>query len=96
MHPLSEQARVVLEAMEAHRPYQAEELLASFPGTSAERLREIMHELWIDRQVERAGPSAWRRVRSEAPHRRKAVAGEVKVVKPEELFDHEGFADFFK
>jgi hypothetical protein len=93
---LSDAARVVLDNMEAGRDYGTRELRAIAPDASVERLREIMHELWVDRQVERAGDSAWRRVRSEAPHRPRTASGEVRFVKPEDLFDHDTFADFFK
>jgi hypothetical protein len=55
-----------------------------------------MHELWINRQVERVGYSGWRRCRSALPDRPHPVSGETQVVKPEDLFDHATFADFFK
>ena len=55
-----------------------------------------MHELWIDRQVERVEYSGWRRHRSVPRHRQQAASLEVQVVKPEDLFDHDPFADFFK
>ena len=82
--------------MEPDRGYGTQELQAFVPGTSAERLREIMHELWIERQVERVGYAGWRRARSESPHRSQPVDGASQAVTPDELFDHAAFADFFK
>jgi hypothetical protein len=82
--------------MAPDRGYEPQALQALVPGTGVERLREIMHELWIERQVERAGPTGWRRVRSASPHQPRAAAGDSQPVKPEELFDHTTFADFFK
>jgi hypothetical protein len=55
-----------------------------------------MHELWINRQVERVGYAGWRRHRSASPHRPHPVSREVQTVKPEDLFDYDTFADFFK
>jgi hypothetical protein len=55
-----------------------------------------MHELWISRQVERIEYSGWRRHRSVPPHRPRPASREMKAVKPEDLFDHATFADFFK
>jgi hypothetical protein len=82
--------------MEPDRGYGPQDLQALVPGTGVERLREIMHELWIDRQVERVGSSGWRRARSASPHQPRAASRESQPVKPEELFDHTTFADFFK
>ena len=96
MPPLSESATLILERMEPDRAYGVHELLAVIREGSVERLREIMHELWIDRQVERAGHSAWRRVQSAPPHRRDTVPRKSEAVTPQELFDHGTFADFFK
>jgi hypothetical protein len=66
------------------------------PDASVERLREIMHELWIHRQVERVGYSGWQRHRSRPADTRDPVSGDVKIVKPEDLFDYATFGDFFK
>ena len=93
---LIDDAKIILERMEPGHRYGSQELRAFVPHTSVERLREIMHELWIDRQVERAGDGGWRRVRSEPPHRRESAARETQEVTPEELFDHDTFAEFFK
>ena len=96
MHALSEQASFILDRMESDRRYEPEDLRAFVPDASVERLRELMHELWIGRHVERAGPSGWRRCRSAPPHVARPKAREVKPVKPDELFDHDTFAEFFK
>ena len=96
MHPLSEYAGFILDRMEPDRRYEPQQLRAFLPDASVERLREIMHELWINRQVERVGYSGWRRHRSAPPHRPHPVAREIQAVTPEELFDHATFADFFK
>jgi hypothetical protein len=82
--------------MEPDRRYELEDLRAFVPGASTERLRELMHELWINRQVERVGDPGWRRHRSAPPHLPDRVSREIKEVKPEDLFDHATFADFFK
>jgi hypothetical protein len=96
MGPLSEHATFILESMEPDRRYEAQDLRAFVPDASVERLHEIMHELWINRQVERVGYSGWRRHRSAPPHRPQPVSREIQVVKPEDLFDYGTFADFFK
>ena len=109
MHALSDIARFLLERMEPDRHYEPLDLRAFVPDTSVEQLREVMHELWVNRQVERVGYAGWQRHRSSAPHersvdqaldaRRLAPAspfGQTKVVKPEELFDHDSFTDFFR
>jgi len=96
MHPLSEHASFILHRMEPDRLYEPQDLRAFFPETSVERLREVMHELWINRQVERVGYSGWRRHRSAPPHRPHPVFRETETVKPEDLFDHTRFEDFFK
>jgi hypothetical protein len=96
MHPLSEYARVILDRMEPDRRYEPEDLRAFVPDASVERLREIMQELWINRQVERAGYSGWRRHRSAPPASPHPVSRKNQLVKPEDLFDHATFADFFK
>ena len=94
MRRLSEHASLILERMKPDRLYEPQALRALVPDASIERLREIMHELWIERQVERVGYSGWRRQR--CLPRPQPVSPEVRLVKPEELFDHEPFADFFK
>lgn len=96
MHPLSEIARMILDHMEPDRRYGAQELRAFSPDLGIERVRDIMHELWIHRQVERAGYSAWRRCRSVSPHAPDPRPGDNRSVKPEELFDHAAFAEFFE
>ena len=93
---LSEHASFMLESMEPDRLYEPRDLRAFLPDASIECLREIMHELWINRQVERVGHAGWRRHRSAPPHRSGKTSGEVQIVKPEELFDHATFEDFFK
>jgi hypothetical protein len=95
--------------MEPDRRYEAPDLRAFVPDASADKLREIMHELWVNRQVERVGYSGWQRYRSAPPHqspvdaqleaRDVAPASDVrqtKVVKPEDLFDHGSFTDLFR
>jgi hypothetical protein len=109
MYALSKDARFILDRMEPGRRYEVLELRAFVPDASAERLREVMHELWINRQVERVGYSGWQRHRSalghevplhEEPDARGVARGSVfrqtKVVKPEDLFDHDTFPDFFR
>jgi len=96
MGHLSEHATFILESMEPDRLYKPGDLRAFLPDASMERLREIMHELWLDRQVERVEYSGWRRHRSVPHHRQQPASLEVQVVKPEDLFDHDPFADFFK
>jgi len=109
MHALSNVARFILNRMEPDRPYEALDLRALVPDSSAERLREAMHELWVNRQVERVGSSGWLRHRSAPPHdqpidaqpdaRDAAPASRLRqthIVKPEDLFDHDAFTDFFK
>ena len=97
MGALSENARFILDRMEADRRYEPDDLRAFVPDTTVEGLREIMHELWINRQVERVGLAGWRRDRSAPPHvPEDAVNGDVEIVEPAALFDHDTFADFFK
>jgi hypothetical protein len=99
MHALSRLAQFILDRMEPDRRYEVLDLRAFVPDASAEKLREVMHELWLNRQVERAGHSGWQRLRSAAPHQAPAGASgfrQTKVVKPEELFDHDSFSDFFR
>jgi hypothetical protein len=104
MQVLSTVARSILDRMEPDRHYEAPDLRAFVPNASAETLREVMHELWVNRQVERVGLSGWQRHRSAPPHqsavdaKRDAASGygQTKVVKPEDLFDHDSFTDFFR
>jgi hypothetical protein len=96
MHPLSEYASLILDRMEPDRRYEPQDLRAFVPDTSLERLREIMHELWLNRQVERVGYSGWRRHRSAPLHRAHPASREIQAVRPEDLFDHATFSDFFK
>jgi hypothetical protein len=109
MHPLSRVARLVIDRMEPGRRYEALDLRGFVPDASAETLREAMHELWISRQVERVGASGWQRHRSAPPHQRPPGATpdawsvtqisdfqQTNVVKPEDLFDHGSFTDFFR
>ena len=109
MHALSKLARFILDRMEPDRGYEVLDLRAFVPDASAERLREVMQELWVNRDVERVGHSGWQRHRSAPPHQRpvdgrleaRDVAplsgpGQTKVVKPEDLFDHDSFTDFFR
>jgi hypothetical protein len=72
MSALSQDARLILDRMESDRAYEVMDLRAFVPDASAEGLREVMHELWIDRQVERVGHSGWRRHRSVPGHRASA------------------------
>ena len=96
MQPLSEHASLILDRMEPDRRYEAQDLRAFVPDASMEYLREIMQELWVNRQVERVGYSGWRRYRSAPPHVPRRVSRRIQVVKPDDLFDHATFADFFK
>lgn len=108
MYALSKDARFILDRMEGDRRYEVVDLHAFVPDASAEELREVMHELWINRHVERVGYSGWRRHRSAPAHQGLAdeqpdvrVAPDsglrqTKVVKPEDLFDHDTFPDFFR
>ena len=108
MHALTKDARFILDRMESDRSYGAANLRALVPHVSAEQFREVMHELWVNRHVERLGSSGWQRRRSAPPHEVDAQpdAGDVvaptsgcrqtKVVKPEELFDHGSFGEFFR
>ncbi len=108
MHTLSKDARFILDRMEPNRRYEVLDLRAFVPDASSDGLREVMHELWINRQVERVGFSAWQRQRSTSGHQDlldpQPDAGfavdsgfrQTKVVKPEDLFDHDTFPDFFR
>ena len=97
MSGLSKHARFVLDRMEGDRCYEVRDLRAVVPDAGAEGVREIMHELWINRQVERVGDSGWRRHRSAPRHEGPIDApAQAPSVKPEDLFDHETFQDFFR
>ena len=109
MHALSKDARFILDHMDRDRCYESLDLRAFVPHASAEGLRDLMHELWVNRQVERVGCSGWRRHRSAPAHqlpveapldaRGSAPASgfrQTKVVKPEDLFDHASFTDLFR
>jgi len=110
MHSLSEHARFILDRMEPDCAYEPSDLRALAPGATHEFLRDLMHELWVNREVERVGYTGWQRHRSAPPHQdasidaqreRRRVASEsgvrqTKTVKPEDLFDHAAFAGFFK
>jgi hypothetical protein len=104
MHALSSFARFILDRMEPDRRYEASDLRAFTHDISAEKLRAVMHELWVNRQVERVGYSGWQRRRSAPPHQkpvdpqlaRDSGLRETKVVKPDDLFDHASFTDFFR
>jgi hypothetical protein len=98
MHALSKTARFILDRMEPDRRYEALDLRAFVPDASAENLREVMHELWVNRQVERVGPLGWQRHRSAPAHQRRGDAqlDARDAVKPEDLFDHDSFTDFFR
>jgi hypothetical protein len=109
MHALSRIARFILDRIEPDRRYDALDLRAFVPDISAEAFRGVMHELWLNRHVERVGYSAWQRHRSAPPHQNpvdsrlgardaEPVSGlrETKVVKPDDLFDHASFTDFFR
>ena len=102
MHALSRDASSILNRMELDRRYEVSDLRAFAADISAESLLDVMHELWINRQVERVGESAWQRHRSAPGHNGAAVSvvpGSAlrltKVVKPDDLFDHDTFRDFF-
>jgi hypothetical protein len=82
--------------MEPDRRYRADELRAFVPDAGVERLREIMHELWVEREVERVGEADWRRHRSASSDAPRTATGEIEPVQPDDLFDHGAFADFFK
>jgi hypothetical protein len=96
MHRLSKHAIAILDRMEWDRHYEPEDLRALAPEMSIEHLREIVHELWVNRQVERVGHSGCRRHASGPAQASQPALRQTKVVRPEELFDHDTFADFFK
>jgi hypothetical protein len=86
--------------MEPSCSYDVSELRAFAPDLTLEAMNEVMRELWVARQVERAGYSGWRRERSSQPgpprHSERRGATRPKEVKPEDLFDHGAFEGFFK
>jgi hypothetical protein len=106
MSSLSPYAAAVLNRMEPDRAYDASEIRAFLPEISMEAVRETMHELWVDRRVERFGYSGWRRLQSRCAagevqrsvecHSGLDVAKQTKAVRPEDLFDHDAFSPFFK
>ena len=96
MPPLSESARNILDRMEPDRRYGAQDVRAFCPDMGIERVRDIMHELWIHRQVERVGDSAWRRHCSVSPDAPDPRTVDNRSVRPEDLFDHTAFAEFFE
>jgi hypothetical protein len=108
MHALSKEARFILDRMEPDRGYSAVNLRTLLPNASAEGFRDVMHELWVNRQVERVGSSGWQRRRSTPanvavaqPDAGDAAAPtsafrQTKVVKPEDLFDYGSFGEFFR
>jgi hypothetical protein len=102
---LSAGARAILQQMEPNCNYEARDLRALAPDLTLEDLQDVMRELWVARQVERAGYSGWRRESSASPasddarggHHCPAPAGaRYTPVKPEDLFDHDAFEDLFK
>ena len=96
---LSARATAILEQMEPNRSYETKDLRLFVPDLTLERLDDVMRELWVARQVERAGYSGWRRERSASPvaqHRPHQASVRPRLVKPEELFDHAAFEDLFK
>ena len=101
---LTASATTILEQMEPNRTYEAKDLRTLAPDLTLEALHDVMRELWVARQVERAGYSGWRRERSVSPddanrtvsQRTPSARTHYKPVKPEELFDHDAFQDMFK
>jgi hypothetical protein len=102
---LSARATAILGQMVPNRSYETKDLRAFAPELTLEHLHDVMRELWVARQVERAGYSGWRRERSASPatdaarsghQRSRPVGTHYKPVKPEELFDHDAFEDMFK
>ncbi len=105
MPALSEPARTILERMDPNRGYGASELRAFAPELTMDALREAMRELWIAREVERFRDRGWRRVSStRRPSESYAGGGsagdvaslKIGTVRPEDLFDHDPFAGWFK
>jgi hypothetical protein len=93
---LSTDGARLLDRMEAERDYGPDDVRALAPEWGVEHLHEVMHELWVSRQVERVGYSGWRRQRSGPPPVQDSRPRPVTIVRPEELFDHAAFEDFFK
>ncbi len=93
---LSESARIVVDRMESDRCYAVQDIRALCPDAGIECIREIMHELWIQRRVERVGNLAWRRHRSAPPHAARPAASANREVRPEDLFDHSAFGELFE
>ena len=102
---VSARATAILEQMERNCSYEAKDLRVFAPDLTLEQLHDLMRELWVARQVERAGYSGWRRERSASPaadatrsgtHRPAPAGARHKPVKPEDLFDHGAFEDIFK
>lgn len=99
MPSLTARAAEILQQMETNLGYEMQELRRFAPDLSLEALRELMRELWIERHVERFGYSGWRRVRAVSSRHDSSgdpSSGPVKIVKPEDLFDHDSFSGFFK
>jgi hypothetical protein len=82
--------------MEPDQPYDVQGLRRLAADAGVERLREVMHELWVHREVERVGHSGWRRHRSAPAGAAPPPVRQARLVKPEELFDHDAFEEFFK
>lgn len=96
MSALSARAAAILDLMEPEQGYDAAEVRAFAPDLTPDALREVMHELWIARHVERYKGAGWRRVRMVRPRQPDVASLRVGRVKPEDLFDHDSFADVFK
>lgn len=99
MESLSAHAAVIFESMEPDLAYAVADLREIAPELSAEALREVMQELWIERLVERSGYGGWKRVRPARASQDaagSAPAGPIETVKPEDLFDHDAFEGIFK
>jgi len=108
MRSLSEDAHTILEQMEPNRGYDASDLMALAGGLNMEAVLDVMHELWIAREVERFHESGWRRTRSATSPATKVPPApgdgdtrdtrslRIGAVRPEDLFDHDRFAPWFK
>jgi hypothetical protein len=112
MPVLSERARAILDQMEPNGAYDASELRTFAPDMNLETLHEVMHELWLAREVDRFTDHGWRRVRSTrrdilrsanadrcastTADAADAASLRIGTVRPEDLFDHESFAGWFK
>ncbi len=95
MPALTQKAEAILSRMEPGLAYGPSDLRPLAPGESNETLRELMHELWVNRCVERVGYAGWRLSHSTAAAD-PPVSAPPKTVKPEDLFDHDRFSGFFK